>query len=115
MTNATHLALVSDLHYASPEETARRATMYRPIRSPLRRWLVGQYRHWFWLRDPFAHNQLLDRFLAGTRGADFAVANGDYSCDSAYVGVSDPCALASARTCLGRLRAQFAGRFQATF
>jgi hypothetical protein len=109
------LALVSDLHYASPEEAARRATLYSPIRGRLRRWLVGQYRHWFWLRDPFAHNHLLERFLAQTREADFAVANGDYSCDSAYVGVSDPAAMASARTCLGQLRRQFGRNFQATF
>lgn len=114
MSKATHLALVSDVHYASPEEAARRAVMFAPIRGRWRRWLVRQYRHWFWLRDPFGHNHQLERFLDGTRGVDFAVANGDYSCDSAYVGVCDDAAFASARLCLERLRGQFGERFQAT-
>jgi hypothetical protein len=88
--------------------------MFQPIRPPLRRWLVGQYRRWLWLHDPFAHNHLLDRFLAETAQADYAVANGDYSCDSAFVGVCDDAAYASATLCLGRLRARFGSSFQAT-
>lgn len=42
------------------------------------------------------------------------VANGDYSCDSAYVGISDDAAFQSAQICLNKLRGQFGERFQAT-
>jgi hypothetical protein len=114
MGTATQWALVSDVHYASPEEAARGATIFDPIQGRLRRWFIQLYRRRLWLRDPFGHNHLFERFLAETRGLDSAVANGDYSCDSAYIGVSDPCALTSARTCLRRLRGQFTGRFLAT-
>src|SRR5262245_31287515 len=76
--------------------------------------MMKTYRRHIWLRDPFAHNHLLDRFLTDTAGADLAVANGDYSCDSAYVGVSDPAALQSAEECLGKLRATFGTRFHGT-
>ena len=106
--------MVSDVHYASAAEAARRSLVYEPITGPLRRWLVRQYRHWIWLRDPFAHNHLLDRFIAGTAGADLVVANGDYSCDSAYIGVVDEATFQSARECLGKLRGAFGGRFRAT-
>ncbi|HUR46360.1 MAG TPA: hypothetical protein VMZ27_10840, partial [Candidatus Saccharimonadales bacterium] len=73
------------------------------------------YRHFVWLRDPFAHNHLLDNFLEQTRGSDFAMANGDYSCDSAFIGVSDDAACASAMECLGKLRQSFGPRFQAIY
>lgn len=108
--------VVSDPHHASPEEAARRPILFDPIRNPFRRWLTRQYRRWFWLHDPFAHNYLLDQFLekAGALQPDYVVANGDYSCDSAYIGVSDPAALASAKQCLKKLRDRFAPTFQAT-
>src|SRR5690349_19201867 len=114
-TPAIRLVIVSDIHHASPQEAARRETMFDPIQGRARRWVVRQYRSRLWLRDPFAHNHLFDRFLEESRGADFAVANGDYSCDSAYVGVSDNAAYASAELCLTQLRRQFGGTFQATF
>jgi hypothetical protein len=109
------LAIVSDIHHASPQEAARRKTMFDPISGPARRWFVQQYRARLWLRDPFAHNHLFDRFLDESRGVDYAIANGDYSCDSAYIGVSDDAAFASADLCLSRLRQQFNTNFQATF
>lgn len=108
------LAIVSDVHYASPQEVARRPNVFDPIRNPLRRLLIRQYRRWFWLHDPFSHNHLFDRFLDGVDGADFAVANGDYSCDSAYIGVADDCAFASARMCLDRFLGRFGPNCQAT-
>jgi hypothetical protein len=43
------------------------------------------------------------------------VANGDYSCDSGFVGVSDPAAFQSAQECLGKLRARFGDRARFTF
>jgi hypothetical protein len=77
--------------------------------------LIHLYRRYIWLRDPFAHNHLLDRFIDQTRAADLVIANGDYSCDSAFVGVSDDAACASAAECLGKLRQNFPRNFQATF
>jgi len=109
-----HIAIVSDIHYASPAEAARRHTMLDPIRGSLRRALVRLYRRWLWLQDPFAHNYQLDRFLARAGAADLVVANGDYSCDSAYVGVMDDAACESARTCLGQLRQRLGERLRAT-
>ena len=108
------LAILSDIHYAGPAECARRDQAFDPIKNPLRRWLIRQYRRHVWLRDPYAHNQLLDRFLRETAGADLTIANGDYSCDTAYIGVSDDAAFQSAQECLGKLRAQFGDRFHAT-
>lgn len=77
--------------------------------------MVKLYRHFFWQRDAFAHNHLLDLFLDQQPVPDFVVANGDYSCDSAFIGVSDPAACASAAECLGKLRDRFPGKFTATF
>ena len=109
------LALISDIHYAGAAEAARQPAMFDPISSPLRRQLVRLYRRHLWLHDPCAHNHLLDRFLSQTANADLVVANGDFSCDSAYIGVSDDAACASATECLAKLRATFPGRFHATF
>jgi hypothetical protein len=66
------------------------------------------------MRDSFAHNHLLDWFIEENKEADLVIANGDYSCDTAFVGVSDDAACESARACLEKLRGAFAGRFQAT-
>jgi hypothetical protein len=109
----TRVAIVSDIHYASAAETARRDHVFAPITNPIRRWMVRHYRHWVWMRDPFAHNHLLDSFRAEAAATDLAVANGDYSCDSAYVGVADDASFDSARECLGRLRETFGGRLRA--
>ena len=109
------VAIISDIHYASAAEAARRHAVLAPIHPRWRRWLVLQYRHWLWLRDAFGHNHLLDRFLSEAGGSDFAVANGDFSCDSAYVGVMDEPAFQSASECLAKLRGTFGHRLHATF
>lgn len=108
------LAVVSDVHYASDAEKARRGHESRAIPGWFLRRLTTAYRHYIWLRDPFAHNHLLDRFLAAARDADWVVANGDYSCDTAFVGACDEPAFISATECLGRLRGTFGERFDAT-
>jgi hypothetical protein len=115
MSARVRVAIVSDIHYASAAEAARKEHTYAPITNPFRRWLTRQYRHWVWMRDPFAHNHLLDRFCSETSSSDFAIANGDYSCDSAYVGVSDDAAFQSARECLGKLRLTFGAKLRASF
>ncbi|MFN0067752.1 MAG: metallophosphoesterase [Limisphaerales bacterium] len=102
--------VVSDVHYAGAAERARRGWESRAIRNPLLRAGAAVYRDALWLRDPTGHNHRLEAFLARAGGADLVIANGDYSCDSAYVGVADDAACASAAECLGRLRAAFPGR-----
>jgi hypothetical protein len=80
----------------------------------VRRWAVRFWRHHLWLRDPFGHNHQLDRFITDCPAADHIVANGDYSCDSAFIGVSDEAACASATECLGKLRDHFNGQLLTT-
>ena len=107
------LLILSDVHYAGAEEKQRKHYEISAIESPFWRWVVKYYRYFIWMRDPFAHNHLLDYVLNFPERVDFAVANGDFSCDSAFVGVSDPAAMASAVECLGKLRARFSPNFKA--
>lgn len=107
----TEIAIISDVHHAGPLERERHDYPYQGIASPLRRFLTWQFRHWIWQRDPFAHNDLLDRFIEANAGAAVVIANGDYSCDSMGIGVSDPPSYESAAICLQKLRQAFGGRF----
>lgn len=108
------LAILSDIHYASAAEQLRTGYPLKDIRNPLQRTAIALYRRYFWQRDPFVHNHLLDQFIARARDSDLVVANGDYSCDSAAIGVADDAACESANECLTKLRAAFPGRFEAT-
>jgi len=96
--------VVSDIHYASAAEQERRGYEAAAVPAGWQRTLLRAYRRHVWLRDPFAHNGLLDRFLAQTGEVDLVVANGDFSCDSAFIGVSDEAAAESVRMALARLR-----------
>ena len=110
------VALVSDLHYAGPMERARGNDYeYRELRNPLFRTLARGYRHYVWLRDPLDQGYLLHKFLEASARADYAIANGDYSCDSAAIGVSDDAAFESVRTCLGAIQKQFGTRTAFTY
>jgi hypothetical protein len=109
------LLICSDIHYASEAEKRRIGYELAAIPNPLQRLLVRYYRHYFWLRDPFAHNALLDRVLNAPIEPDLAIANGDYSCDSAFIGVADPAARQSALECLGKLKSRFGNKFRAVF
>jgi len=109
------LSIVSDIHYAGAAEQQRGAFFLDAISNPVRRLAVKLYRHYLWQRDAFAHNHLLDLFLNQPESPDYVIANGDYSCDSAFIGVSDPAAYASAAECLQKLRDKFPGRFAANF
>jgi len=116
MRPKTTLAIVSDIHYASAAEQARGNDYeLRGIANPVLRAVVRLYRNFIWQRDPLHQNYLLDRFLAQAQGCQSAIANGDYSCNSAFIGVSDEAACASAKECLDRLRAKFGSHFRATF
>jgi hypothetical protein len=116
MAQTVTLGIVSDIHYASAAEQARGEEYeFAGIPNPLLRFLVRIYRHFFWMRQPMGHNDLLDRFITQCVQADYVIANGDYSCNSAFIGVSDDAACQSVHECLGKLREKFGARFFASF
>jgi predicted MPP superfamily phosphohydrolase len=110
------IAVISDIHYAGVEEQERIANFYvrQRIKNPTARITARLYHHFIWLREHGCHNHMLDRFLAAVGPVDLVVANGDYTCNVAQVGVSDDAAFASAEECLGKLRARFGEKFRAT-
>jgi predicted phosphodiesterase len=101
------ILILSDPHYASAAERARVNFEVEGIRNPFVRLLIRIWRGVIWLRDPFAHNYLVDRFIEAAGDADLVVANGDFSCDSAFIGLADSAARQSAKECLGKLRERF--------
>lgn len=109
------ILIVSDIHYASDLEKRRTDFESLAIDNPVIRSLVGLYRKYIWLRDPFGHNHLIERVLNPPLEPDLVISNGDYSCDSAFIGVSDPASLQSAAECLSRLRNRFGSRLLSTF
>jgi hypothetical protein len=116
MSRDFRLAILSDIHYAcAAEQAAGDDYEIRAIRNPLLRLLLGTYRHYVWLRYPLRQNGQLDRFLAEVGPVDYAIANGDYSCNVAALGVSDEAAMQSARECLGKLRAKFGDQLLVNF
>jgi hypothetical protein len=109
------IAILSDIHQAGPAERARGEDYeFRTIANPLLRAVARAYRHLIWMRHPLDQGRQLDRFLAEIGPVDYVVANGDYACDTAYVGVSDPGSFQSAQECLGKLRAKFGDRARFT-
>jgi hypothetical protein len=110
------IVILSDVHYAGQTERARGNDYeFRDLTNPLSRLFVRGYRHFIWLRHPLKQNHLLDEFIRRAGAPDQVIANGDYSCDTGFVGLSDDAALESAGECLGKLRGKFAPNFQATF
>jgi hypothetical protein len=109
------LAILSDIHYAGPAERARGDDFeHRDITNPLLRLAFHTYRHFIWMRHPLRHGSQLDRFLREVGRVDYAVANGDYSCSSGFIGLADDAAYESARECIGKLRAKFGDRLRLT-
>jgi hypothetical protein len=105
------IAVLSDIHYAGTAERTRGNDFEsQSIANPLLRFLVRLYRHFIWMRKPLDQSAQLEYFLSVVKPVDYLVANGDYSCDSAFIGVSDDAAFESAQQCLGKLRAQFGDR-----
>ncbi|MDB6109346.1 MAG: hypothetical protein JWR69_1096 [Pedosphaera sp.] len=116
MARGYQIAILSDVHYASAAEQARGNDYeYRELGNPLLRLGIRNYRRFVWMDHPLKQNHLLDNFLSRVGAPDYVIANGDYSCNSAFVGVSDDAACQSARECLGKLRGRFAPNFQAAF
>jgi len=109
------IAILSDIHYAGPAERARGEDYeFRTIANPLLRTFARAYRHLIWQRHPLDQGRQLDRFLAETGPVDYLVANGDYSCDSSFVGLSDPASFQSTQECLGKLGEKFGDRARFT-
>jgi hypothetical protein len=110
------LGILSDIHYAGPAEQARGNDYeFRDIANPLVRTLASFFRHFIWLREPLSKGHLLDQFLERGGAFDYVIANGDYSCNSAFVGLSDDAACQSARECLDKLRQRFGANLRANY
>jgi len=110
------LGILSDIHYASAAEQARGPEFeMRAIPNPRTRLLARFYRHYIWLREPLRKTNLLDQFLE--RGADFdyVIANGDYCCNTAFVGLSDDAACQSVLECVGKLRQRFGANLRVNY
>lgn len=115
MAREFHIAILSDVHYAAAAEQARGNDYeYRDLSNPFLRNLNWAYRHFVWLRKPLNHNARLDDFINRVGSPDWVIANGDYSCDTEFVGLAGDAAMQSARECLGKLQRKFAPRFQAS-
>jgi hypothetical protein len=109
------LSILSDIHYAGAAEKRRAGLCLRNVPNPLHRWIIRWWEHFVWEREPLAYNHLLDQFLEASPPApDLVIANGDYTSDTAGVGVSDDAAFQSAVECLQKLRHKFGQRFSAT-
>lgn len=108
------LVVVSDIHYAGATERTRHGFEYNSIPNPFQRLLARAYRSLIWQRDPLGHNGQFDKFLAAAGVPDLVIGNGDYTADTAFVGLADDGAYESAAWCVQQLRHQFGERFHST-
>jgi hypothetical protein len=116
MARTVTLGILSDIHYAGAAEQARGSDYaLREIANPLARLFARLYYRFIWLREPLKQNHLLDQFLARSVSFDYVIANGDYACNTALVGLSDAAACQSAGECLAKLRRQFGPNLRANF
>jgi hypothetical protein len=116
MPRVIALTILSDIHFASAAEQTRGDDYeLAAVASPLPRLFLKLYRHFIWLRRPLRQNHLLDKFFDQVGQTDYVIANGDYSCDTGFVGVSDEAACQSTKECLAKLRHRFGSKFRATF
>ena len=114
MERPAEILILSDPHYASAAEKLRGDFETASLKNPAARILIKLWRKLIWLRDPFGHNHKLDQLLERAVEPDLVVANGDFSCDSGFIGLADPAARQSAEECLGKLRARFDTRLRTT-
>jgi len=114
MSRYRRILVLSDVHYACEAEEARGEFEIEAVEDPVARaWVTAWMRH-VWMRRPGPQNVLLDRFIRDAGDADLVVANGDHTVNSAFVGLSDPASLESARICLDKLRERHGDAFHAT-
>jgi len=114
MSGPATVLILSDPHYAGPAEQARRGYELACAPNWVVRRLLAIYRGCYWLRDPLGNGPFLEAFLQRSGPADIVVANGDYSADSAFIGLMDDAAFSSAQECLAKLRTRFGNRLHAT-
>jgi hypothetical protein len=115
MPRSYQVAILSDVHYAcAAEQACGNDYEIREASNPALRFLLKRYRRHIWLREPLGQNQRLDEFIASVGSPDWVIANGDYNCDTSFVGLSEDISLQSARECLVKLREKFAPTFRAT-
>ncbi len=116
MSRRFRIAILSDVHYAGPTEKAEGDDYeHRVIENSLLRFALRQYRSNIWLRYPLQQNGQLHRFIADVPEVDYAIANGDYSCNTAAVGLSADGAMESASECIRKLREKFGARLRLSF
>ena len=116
MSGTSRLAILSDVHYAGAAEQARGNDYeLQVVSKPVLRYCVYLYRRFFWMHRPLHQNYLLDRFLEQSGAWDYVIANGDFSCDTGFVGVSDEAVYQSVRECLSKLRGRFGNRLLVTY
>lgn len=116
VSRSIQVAILSDVHYAcQAEQVIGNNYEFRLLRNPVKRFFLKLFRHHVWLREPTGHNARLDEFIAAAGSPDWVIANGDYNCDTKFLGVSNDDSCQSARECLGKLRAKFAPNFRAIF
>ena len=108
------ILVISDIHYAARAEQAREGYEVNSINHRVGRVALKVFRDHIWLRQPTRQNHLLDKFLSAANTVDLVIANGDYSCNTGFVGVADDAAFESVRTCLSILRQKFGPKFHAT-
>ncbi len=110
-TKPMTLLILSDIHYAGPDERAQGSDYeLKGIRRPLMRLLARAYRHWFWMRDPLARSPQLEVFLRKAEPADLVIVNGDHILDTGFIGLAAPAGRESAEECIGKLRTKFGDR-----
>ena len=114
MSGSATVLIVSDIHHAGAAERQRVGYELACAPNWPVRQLVRAYRGLVWQRDPLGNGKFLEAFLRRVGAHDLLIANGDFSADSRFVGVSDDAALGSAMECLAKLRARFGGRLHAT-
>ncbi|MDX1951303.1 MAG: metallophosphoesterase [Verrucomicrobiota bacterium] len=114
MAETKQLLVLSDIHFAGPAEKERVDFELQQVHNPMSRMFIRFFRRVVWLRDPFGHNHLLDQLLERAGAPDIVIANGDYSCDSAFIGVMDDPSFQSASLCIGKLREKFGARLRLT-
>ena len=108
------ILVISDIHYASEGEKARFGHEARVIGNPALRLGSQLFRHWIWLREPHGHNHRLQKLIEANPDPDWVVANGDFSLDSGFIGVSDAGAYESARLALEQLQTAYGSRLRTT-
>lgn len=111
---SVRLLVLSDVHWAGPAEQARAGHESRVVGNPVLRLVARLWRRWVWLAVPHGHNHRLAAIIERAGTADWVLANGDFTLDTGFVGVSDDAAFESSRECLRRLREAYADRLLTT-